>query len=219
MTKSEAKALGFKTYYTGAPCCRGHVCERFTRSGQCILCARIHCQKWKGKNLERERLRGRVYFSRNKEKIAKKSKARYLRDPEKARAAGRASFWKDPETNRRRNREYHRARAEEMRAKWKIWASGNKERLRFLGSQRRCAELQATPPWADLSAIQQIYRKARALELLDGIKRHVDHKIPIKGRTVCGLHVQTNLQILTAKENLQKFISWPDDWASIAPEF
>lgn len=38
MTRKGAKAAGLRTYYTGKPCARGHLSERFTRSGNCAKC-------------------------------------------------------------------------------------------------------------------------------------------------------------------------------------
>jgi len=52
--------------------------------------------------------------------------------------------------------------------------------------------------------IKHLYIQAKELEKLDGIKRHVDHIIPLQGEYVCGLHIPQNLQILTANENCKK---------------
>ena len=57
--------------------------------------------------------------------------------------------------------------------------------------QRQC------PSWANLEKIKEFY-------LTCPTGYHVDHVIPLKGTHACGLHVETNLQHLPAKENLKK---------------
>ena len=69
---------------------------------------------------------------------------------------------------------------------------------------RQANQAKATPPWANPGAIRGVYAQAKHLESLDGIPRHVDHIIPLKHRLVCGLHVESNLQILSASENVRK---------------
>lgn len=39
ITRDEAKASGLKRYFTGEPCKRGHVAERYVNNGQCCGCA------------------------------------------------------------------------------------------------------------------------------------------------------------------------------------
>jgi hypothetical protein len=84
----------------------------------------------------------------------------------------------------------------------------------------RCMKyLPITPKWADIAAIEAIYAECKRLNKIyykeNNIPRHtkkkpriakwhVDHFIPVKGKNVCGLHVETNLRIITGKENMSK---------------
>lgn len=61
----------------------------------------------------------------------------------------------------------------------------------------RADRLSATPPWADLQKIKEIYDNCP-----DGY--HVDHIYPLKAINSCGLHVENNLQYLPSIDNLRK---------------
>lgn len=75
-------------------------------------------------------------------------------------------------------------------------------------AKKRAFKRNATPTWLTkehLIEIQEYYTLAKELEwLFEGQKLHVDHIIPLVGKTVCGLHVPWNLQLLPAKQNLKK---------------
>lgn len=66
---------------------------------------------------------------------------------------------------------------------------------------------QATPSWLtsnDWSDMNAKYEEARKLTRETGIKHQVDHIYPINGKTVSGLHVPGNLQVLTQSANVSK---------------
>lgn len=71
-------------------------------------------------------------------------------------------------------------------------------------SKRRAAKVSGTPPWANMNKIEGMYAKAARMTLRTGIVHHVDHIIPLQGKYVCGLHVETNLQVIQASDNLRK---------------
>lgn len=67
--------------------------------------------------------------------------------------------------------------------------------------RNRKAKIRAGTLDKSCTKIKEIYKEALRLEKETGIKYHVDHIIPLKHG---GLHIATNLQILTATENLKK---------------
>jgi len=80
----------------------------------------------------------------------------------------------------------------------------NKEVYRQNAVRRRLIVKAATPKWADFSKMRQIYKQAHQLTEDTGIAYEVDHIVPLNNLLVCGLHCDTNLQILTADANRHK---------------
>lgn len=107
------------------------------------------------------------------------------------------------------NRKWRASNPDKVRAgKQAIKASGRVYRgcpgkQRHRNSLRRLAVKRATPAWADLAEIQKVYIRASEMRK-EGHNVHVDHIIPLQGKTVCGLHVSWNLQIISAEENVRK---------------
>lgn len=64
-------------------------------------------------------------------------------------------------------------------------------------SARRASSKLAIPKWADREEIRNFYSKCP-----NGY--HVDHKVPLNGKEVCGLHTINNLQYLSEKDNISK---------------
>lgn len=144
---------------------------------------------WVVKNRERRRELDRLYRERNLDKCKERDRRKRLKSGDKIDA--RVKKWCAANTERRR----------EHQSKWK---KNNRHLVNSDEARRRAIKLAASVPWADQEKIAAIYREAARLTLLTGIKHHVDHIIPLRGRLVCGFHHEGNLQILVDYENYRK---------------
>lgn len=83
-----------------------------------------------------------------------------------------------------------------------------KERLKESGYLRHRKAIRRADErnckWADKKKIAEFYKAARLLTEHTGVTHTVDHIHPLHHPLVCGLHVETNLQILTMEENTKK---------------
>ena len=106
----------------------------------------------------------------------------------------RADYW----------RKWYEDNKEDRAASYARWAKQNPHIINALIAKRTARKLHATPAWANQEAIQAIYAEAARLTRETGIPHEVDHIYPLQSDIVCGLHCETNLQILTKTENLRK---------------
>ena len=106
--------------------------------------------------------------------------------------SGNSGFRAGPETveSFRRYRERNR---EKIRARLAVSKQG-REMRRVL--------------WANQDAIVEIYRQAELMTRATGRLHVVDHIIPLQGRMVSGLHVETNLRVIEHRENAKKHNAW-----------
>ena len=83
----------------------------------------------------------------------------------------------------------------------KDWKRANPKKVLATTRNRQAGLKQRMPVWADRIAIQKIYEGCPP-------GYHVDHEIPLHGKAVSGLHVESNLQYLPAQENARKAAQW-----------
>jgi hypothetical protein len=125
----------------------------------------------------------------------------------KKRAYAKAYRLKYPERVREIAKKTALKRVHKDRALSKAWRQKNKSRVLAWTRQRQLAKMQRTPAWLtddDLWIIEQAYELAALRKKMFGFAWHVDHILPLRGKTVSGLHVPTNLQVIPGIENSKK---------------
>lgn len=188
LSLKEAKTQGKPRYFTGKPCPDGHISERLACNRSCVECGRLRKAQWRQDNPEDVKAQKKAWVKAN---------------PERAKELKSESQKRNRESANVRNRRYAAKNREKLREKNAKWAEANPEKVTAKAANYRAQKLKATPLWADFSKIERAYSLCQEYRE-KGIDAEVDHIIPLQGKSVCGLHVQGNFQIIHAKHNAQK---------------
>jgi hypothetical protein len=136
--------------------------------------------------------------------------AKYGELPEvKERRKERTKKWREETIEKRKeySKNYCASNKEKRAEYYSNWRKQNKDLHCAKETKRRSAKLKRTPNWVDedeMWVIKEAYSLALLREKTTGIKWHVDHYLPLQGKTVSGLHTMYNIQVIPARQNLRK---------------
>jgi hypothetical protein len=143
----------------------------------------------------------KAYYLNNKEKLKQLKKKYCLKNKDKIKEYQKIyqkEYWKQYYLNNKNKKKEWRLKNKDKKNKYQREYQLKNPHLRnAITAKYRALKLLATPKFANLNKIKEIYKNCPK-----GF--HVDHIIPLNNKMVCGLHVEWNLQYLTPYDNKSK---------------
>ena len=149
----------------------------------------------------------------------KEKRKEYYKNNREAILEQRKEYYKyNREAISEQQKEYYKYNREAISEYLKEYRQNNRDKLNAKDAKRRARKLNACPDWLTQehhNVIADLYATAQKLTKETGIPHHVDHIVPLKGKscdlgtglmrhTISGLHVPWNLQVVSEEENLSK---------------
>jgi len=176
ISRTDAISQGLPRYFTGKPCKSGHTAERFVANRTCCVCADKSFKHWYSGHSETHLQRVTDWRNRNPHKVDATRQKWASDNPDKVRQSS------------------------------KSWKRANPAKVAQHASHRRAAQDARMPSWltaADHLEFDSIYKYCSGLRAA-GLDYHVDHIVPLRGKSVSGLHVPWNLRVIPAVDNMRK---------------
>ena len=150
----------------------------------------------------------RKWASENPDKVMASMRKFVENNRDALNERGRESYWANHAAELERGRKYRAANREKTNAASAAYGKKNRGKVNAHTMKYYTGKLNRTPPWANMKKIERIYMFAAWASKFTDEPIEVDHIIPLQGKNISGLHVETNLQILSRSENSQKNNRW-----------
>lgn len=87
ISRKDAKDIGLVRYFTGKPCPKGHIAERFVSYGQCFDCTTKSRDAWYYNNIEKAKEKNKLWHINNRTKKRAINAKYRANNPEKVKQA------------------------------------------------------------------------------------------------------------------------------------
>jgi hypothetical protein len=91
VSRDDAITLGLKRFFTGSPCKFGHISERSTASGSCLVCAAAASNRWRMRNPQRAKEVRENHYARHRTRRNASSRKWRVNHPQEYAASKAAS--------------------------------------------------------------------------------------------------------------------------------
>lgn len=175
----------------------------FLKSGQrrqyCVVCTKEYWREW--------------YHSNDEIKTRRQEACRRWAEANPDRKKATMEKWAEanPEYNKEQTARWRRDNPERYKANIAAWRAANPEKVKALQAAHvrryQANKLQREPKWLtaeDRAVTKAFYAVAQLYTRETGNLWSVDHKVPLQGGSVSGLHVPWNLRLMRMVENSKK---------------
>lgn len=163
-----------------------------------------YSKSYESQNSNKLKLSRKLYRDNNKDRVEQSQKKFHENNPNAKKNANNKYLSNNQERRKKSIKDYYYKNKEKIAVRVKKYQKENPDKILANTRKYQTKKLKACPPWSELDKIKVLYEKCKWLESLIGLKYHVDHIIPLQGKSVSGLHVWDNLQILEATLNISK---------------